>query len=304
MKEIIHRIFTKHHIWITFSLTCLVALIIGFGEYRLYELRQQVGLQAEKIASTTTGIQGQLTALDAKVKSIVEQNNLLNNTVQEQISQSSALADQVEQVSDTAEALDKLSKVDPQLLQKYSKVYFLNEHYTPANLVTIPNEYSYGNDKKFQLEERIDYYLEKMFKKALADDIDLRVISAYRSFNTQATLKSGYQVVYGAGTANQFSADQGYSEHQLGTTVDLTTPDTKENFDIFDKTTAYTWLEKNAYKYGFVLSYPKGNSYYTYEPWHWRFVGVDLATRLHRDGELFYDLDQRVINNYLGVFFD
>jgi D-alanyl-D-alanine carboxypeptidase len=60
----------------------------------------------------------------------------------------------------------------------------------------------------------------------------------------------------------------------------------------------------NAYKYGFTLSYPKGNTSYVFEPWHWRFVGVKLATDLHNQGKNFYDLDQRSIDAYLVNFFD
>ena len=114
-------------------------------------------------------------------------------------------------------------------------------------------------------------------------------------------------MTYGTG-ANAFSADQGYSEHQLGTAVDLTTQKDGNRFSDasggFDSTDGYTWMTQNAYKYGFVLSYPKGNSYYIYEPWHWRFVGVALATRLHNEGKNFYDLDQREIDGYLGLMFN
>jgi D-alanyl-D-alanine carboxypeptidase len=131
----------------------------------------------------------------------------------------------------------------------------------------------------------------------------LRVVSAYRSFAEQMTLKSGYRVQYGTG-ANAFSAEQGYSEHQLGTTVDFTTPVIKGAYASFENTTAYAWLTKNAYKYGFILSYPKGNSYYVYEPWHWRFVGKDLADRLHDEGLDFYEMDQREIDEYLIRIFD
>ena len=232
------------------------------------------------------------------------QNNLLNSTVQSQIDQTSALVDQVSQVNDTAIALDKLSKVDPQLLQKYSKVYFLNENYTPPAFSNVPGEYGYSNAVNYKVLDGVKPFLDKMFEKASDAGIDLKVISAYRSFDDQSILKAAYKVTYGAGTANQFSADQGYSEHQLGTTIDITTPTSGENFDLFDGTDAYKWLADNAYKYGFILSYPKNNSYYTYEPWHWRFVGVDLATRLHRENKYFYSLDQRVINNYLGILFD
>ena len=112
-------------------------------------------------------------------------------------------------------------------------------------------------------------------------------------------------MVYGAGTANQFSADQGYSEHQLGTAVDLITTGQGGMLDqAFAKTDAYGWLTENAYKYGFILSYPSGNSYYLYEPWHWRYVGVELATDLHEKSGYFYDLDQRATDTYLISIFD
>jgi len=306
-KEIVHRVFTRHHIWITFCLVCFAGIIAGvvvFGEYRLSVQKEQINLQTEKLASTTALLTSSVKSLQEQITGIVEQNNLLNSTVQDQISQTSDLLDQVDQVNDTAVALNKLSKVDTQLLQKYSKVFFLNENYVPGGLKTIPSKYTYSDGKKYQFYDKVEPYLEKMFAAAADDGIDLKVISAYRSFDDQAALKSTYTVIYGAGTANSFSADQGYSEHQLGTTIDITTPELKENFETFDTTTGYKWLKSNAHKYGFVISYPKSNGYYVYEPWHWRFVGVDLAERLHRDGDYFYDMDQRKINNYLGVFFD
>ncbi len=307
MKDIIHRVFTRHHIWITFCLVCfagIIAAVVFYGDYRQAQLKGQLSEQTGKLASTTVALNIATKGLQDQINNIVAQNNLLNNTVQTQINQTSALVDRVSQVNDTAATLDKLSKIDPQLLQKYSKVYFLNENYTPANLIVIPSRFTYQNSKEYQLYDRVEPILEKMFNAAIADGVDLKVISAYRSFGDQSALKSTYNVTYGAGTANSFSADQGYSEHQLGTTVDITTPDTGDNFDLFDTTKAYTWLTSNAYKYGFILSYPKNNSYYKYEPWHWRFVGADLANRLHVSGKNFYDMDQRTINDYLSVFFD
>ena len=72
----------------------------------------------------------------------------------------------------------------------------------------------------------------------------------------------------------------------------------------FDKTPEYKWLKENAYKYGFIISYPAGNNYYKYEPWHWRFVGKDLASDLQKEVKFFYDLDQREIDEYLISLFD
>src|SRR3990167_1970818 len=113
-----------------------------------------------------------------------------------------------------------------------------------------------------------------------------------------------YTVVYGAGTANSFSADQGYSEHQIGTTLDFITTRLSGQLTGFDKTEGYQWLLNNAHNFGFILSYPKNNTYYVYEPWHWRFVGVKLATYLYDNKLNFYDMDQREIDTYLANTFD
>lgn len=201
-----------------------------------------------------------------------------------------------------AKQLEKLVDLDPQLLSKYSKTFFLNENYRPESLLAIPKAYLANPDKPEQIHPKVLKYLERLIDDAAAEGATLQIVSAYRSFSTQKTLKTAYTVTYGVG-ANAFSADQGYSEHQLGTTVDLSTPGAGLTASFAD-TTAGKWLAANAYRYGFELSYPAGNAYYVYEPWHWRFVGVDLAAKLHREGKNFYDLSQRDIDEYLVRIFD
>lgn len=214
----------------------------------------------------------------------------------------SGLAKQVKKITGTVGTLEKLAETDTELLMKYSKVYFLNEHYTPEKIEKIESEYSAVAADQY-LESRVYAELVDMIKDAARDDIEIKVRSAYRSFETQKNLKSAYSVSYGSG-ANAFSADQGYSEHQLGTTVDLTSPAVGNQLAGFDTTTAFKWLEDNAHRYGFVLSYPKNNAFYIYEPWHWRYVGKDLASDLNEDGKYFYDLDQREIDKYLVTVFE
>ena len=140
-------------------------------------------------------------------------------------------------------------------------------------------------------------------EEAEDDDIDITIISAYRSFDEQNALKGQFTQVYGEG-ANAFSADQGFSEHQLGTTVDFGTSAITSAQAVFVDTEAYQWLLKNAHRFGFVLSYPENNGFYIFEPWHWRFVGEDLARDLKRDDAYFYDWDQREIDEYLISIFD
>lgn len=231
-----------------------------------------------------------------------ELDNTVNRLEDEQ-ERNDAMENQVRDLAGTVSDLDKLSKTDKELLQKYSKVYFLNEHYIPDSLREIDKEWKYSEDRQHQLHSKVMPFFEDMLEDALDDGIELWVTSAYRSFEYQTQLKGAYTVTYGSG-ANAFSADQGFSEHQLGTTVDFTTRGLSGGLQGFGNTEAYKWLVDNAHKYGFTLSYPEGNAFYVYEPWHWRFVGEELAKDLHREGAHFYDWDQRKIDQYLLHIFD
>lgn len=213
------------------------------------------------------------------------------------------LASQVSNLAVSVNTLDKLSKTDRELLKKYSRVYFLSEHFTPDRLATITPMYLYPDRKDLKIHANVQVYLERMLSEASNTGQKIFISSAYRSFGEQTTLKNGYKVSYGSG-ANKFSADQGYSEHQLGTAVDLSLTNLSPSSLKFGETEAYKWLNQNAHRYGFVLSYPKGNEYYQFEPWHWRFVGVALASKLHEEGKYFYDYPQRLIDTYLVNIFD
>ena len=258
-------------------------------------------------ASTTAKLNGDIMDLNAILDST--KNDLASTTVALEASRAqynNTVSDLSQQVSETQTkigTLEKLSQTDPELLKKYSKVYFLNENYVPASLTKINPDYTYNPKIDYSFYTETLPFLNALMSSARAANIDIKIISAYRSFGTQSGLKSSYRVTYGTG-ANAFSADQGYSEHQMGTAVDFTTSTIGSSFEGFEKTPAYQWLTDMAYDYGFVLSYPKGNSYYQYEPWHWRFVGRALAQKLHTEGKNFYDVDQREIDKYLISFFD
>lgn len=243
----------------------------------------------------------ELTSTKKALENARDENQTLSDAFDAERSRNDAFEGQLSDISGTVGKLDKLAKTDPELLQKYSKVFFLNENYIPSALIQIPEEWTYGGREEY-FHKEVWRHLRKLLEDAADDGINLRVLSAYRAFEKQAQLKSAYTVQYGSG-ANTFSADQGYSEHQLGTTLDFTTKELG-GLTNFETTEAFTWLTKNAYKYGFTLSYPKGNTFYVYEPWHWRFVGTELANDLHDDSKNFYDLDQRTIDEYLIDFFD
>jgi zinc D-Ala-D-Ala carboxypeptidase len=230
----------------------------------------------------------------------------LVSALQEAANTSTSFATQLSKVTESYEKLRWVNSLDPQLLQKYSKVYFLNENYSPREISPIDTKFLSAQKVGVTVEihDRVLPFLQKMLQAAALEGKTIQVQSAYRSFETQSSLKSSYKVRYGTG-ANAFSADQGYSEHQLATTLDLTTPTLGSTLvQAFDKTPEFAWLKDNAYKYGFILSYPANNTYYIYEPWHWRFVGIELATKLRNENKNFYDLDQRDINTFLANMFN
>ena len=264
------------------------------GYNRLTVLSTRVSSLEATLATTTRELQ----------KGLADSHDTLANAPIAEQEKASALQNQFGSISGTVDTLQKLSTLDAQLLKKYSKVYFLNDNYMPQQLTRIPKEYTYNEQREYSIIPQVLRRLRNMLDDAKDDGVEIFVQSAYRSFGEQQALKGGYSVVYGEGTANSFSADQGYSEHQLGTTVDLISKGQNGQLAGFDKTPGYAWLKKNAYKYGFILSYPAGNSYYVYEPWHWRFVGINLGDDLHDEGMNFYDMDQREIDKYLGAIFD
>ncbi len=214
-----------------------------------------------------------------------------------------AFQGQISEIGTTVGTLKKLSETDKELLKKYSKIYFLNENYIPSKLIKIEPNYLFEKTRELSIHAEVEPFLKKMLNDTKEADIDILIASAFRSFGDQASLKSGYTLVYGSG-ANQFSANQGYSEHQLGTAIDFTTEKDGANFSAFKKSETYKWLLENAYEYGFILSYPENNAYYKYEPWHWRFVGISLAKTIYNENQNFYDLDQRKIDSYLINIFD
>jgi LAS superfamily LD-carboxypeptidase LdcB len=302
MKKILDYLKSKTEINISIFTLFFLAVIFLFllnlnTNQKLTKKQAELDENTEKMISV-------IETLKLRLSSTTKEKDLLSDILTITKARNSEFENQINTLSQTVGVLDKLSKTDQELLQKYSKVYFLNEHYVPSNLSNIEKEFIYQSKENLMIHSKVKPFLESMILKARSENIDLFVLSSYRSFDDQAVLKKGYTVTYGKGTANQFSADQGYSEHQLGTTIDFTTNSLKGNLVGFDKTSSYKWLQENAHLFGFTLSYPKGNEYYIFEPWHFRFVGVELATKLKNENKYFYDLDQREISQYLVKIFD
>lgn len=279
--------------------------LIGYLGWAYIRVSQGLLETTRRFASSTAQFSMIADKLNIALLQEKQQNLALSGQLQGEKQKNDFFAVQIQGITGTVNALQKLKSLDPELLKKYSKVYFLNENYAPSSLATIDPQFTYTGIATMQIHSSVQPFLYRMVRDAASSSAPLQVISAYRSFGTQAALKSEYKTIYGSG-ANAFSADQGYSEHQLGTTIDFTTPALGANFSAskFAQTRQYQWLLDNAYKYGFILSYPKDNAYYVYESWQWRFVGVSLATYLYTTKQSFDDADQRVIDTFLISIFD
>jgi len=297
----------KPTVLVTILLLTTIVIGLGFYNYNLSRQLKQALVETEDSRSTITNLNNKLVEADESLEkqkiSIEDLKNKiqeLDDELQDESSRLNPIKEALNTVAEDVATQRKLASIDKELLQKYSNVYFLNENYVPKSLDTIPTEYSL-KPEKFQSQALP--FLKELLEQADEDEISLLVASAYRSFNRQAQLKNSYLQTYGTG-ANQFSADQGYSEHQLGTTVDFTSQEINNTLTGFENTKAYQWLQNNASEYGFVMSYPPDNQYYEYEPWHWRFVGTDLADDLADNGEYLYDMDERELQKYRLELFD
>lgn len=162
-----------------------------------------------------------------------------------------------------------------------NKFYYLDENYIPKNLETIDSNYSVPGKKMVNVA-RISF--EYLAKKALSEGYRIRAVSTYRSFSYQEGLYNNYVAKDGVEKADKYSARAGFSEHQTGLAVDVDNFST--SFNDFENTKEYKWMLDNAYKYGFILRYPKDKENitgYIYEPWHYRYVGIEIASLIHEN---------------------
>jgi D-alanyl-D-alanine carboxypeptidase len=163
--------------------------------------------------------------------------------------------------------------------------------FVPTDLVPLRRA---GFDDDRLVRDVVVPDLTALREAAAAAGVPIEVQSAYRSYAYQERTFAYWVELQGYEAALRTSARPGHSEHQLGTAVDLRARGGAAPWDIdFGATPAGAWLLANAWRYGFALSYPAGmeaRSCYAYEPWHWRWVGRERASEVHRSGRLLRDL--------------
>lgn len=147
--------------------------------------------------------------------------------------------------------------------------------------------------KTYQLAPDVDAAYRRMIADAKQAGLTIVWRVGYRSWDAQATLLAHPPAEY-ADDPDGFIAKPGHSEHQAGLAVDIGSPRGLGNK--FPKTKEFTWVRANSYKYGFILRYPPGKTAITevnYEPWHYRYIGVDAAAAFGPNSTL-------TLEEYLG----
>ncbi len=174
------------------------------------------------------------------------------------------------------------------LLTPVDKQRSLSGDYIPPDLTSVGVQWSASGFPDQWLRAEAAQALVEMLEAARVAGLEIRVLSAYRSYQQQVDTFRYWVAQLGETEARRVSAEPGHSEHQLGTAVDLSTASL--GFDLsesFGQAPEGQWLAANSSHFGFALSYPQGAEAitgYSYEPWHFRYIGREYAARLASSG--------------------
>ena len=202
-------------------------------------------------------------------------------------------ADQTaEQVSGAADvdtdASESTAAPEPIVTQVPGQPTYINGILVANKQYGLPQDYAPGESKEARSE------FNRMAADAKQAGIELEAFSTYRSYDYQKKLYNSYVARDGQAAADRDSAKPGHSEHQTGLGFVISEagrPDTR-----FEESNATRWMADHAHKYGFIVRYPKGKEHitgYQYEPWHFRYFGVEIATDVYESG--------LSLEEYLGI---
>ena len=171
---------------------------------------------------------------------------------------------------------------------KKNGIYYIGGILIANKTYSLPSTYNPGG-----LTSDFTNNFNKLKSAASKENINLRIISGFRSYNTQVNTYNGWVSRYGKTEADKISARPGHSEHQSGLAADINSLD-----QAWSNTKEGKWLTNNCSKYGFIIRYPKGKESktgYSYEPWHIRYVGTDISSKLYNNGNWI------TLEEYLGI---
>ena len=177
--------------------------------------------------------------------------------------------------------MDLEDYTDSKVVDKFSvdmlvnKHHHLDEAFVPDDLVFIDKDYASSED--LQCSHIAYNAFKKMSEAASREGLQIIINSAYRSYQDQVDLVNTYLNSYGQSYVDKYVAKPGYSEHQTGLAFDIGSG----SVSVFANSKEYQWMQEHAHEYGFIYRFTKGFEYITgfrSEPWHYRYVGVDIAT--------------------------
>ncbi len=212
------------------------------------------------------------TSSEASVESVVSEETVVSSAVSE--------------VSSLAEGAEQLDPDYERLLLVNGKNPLPKDYNYTANIIKIDNKYLCGY--RNQIDKYAYPYATAMMEQAWKDNVELFILSPYRSYDSQVILfnnqvdrelKKGVSSEQAKLNASTVVAAPGTSEHHTGLAIDFNSVE-----DSFENTEQFKWLKENAADFGFVLRYPKGKEDITgviYEPWHWRFIGIKHAKKMN-----------------------
>ena len=177
-----------------------------------------------------------------------------------------------------------------------NKYYYLGKDYVPNNLELISTRYALSNMK--MVKEAKEAF-EEMASSAKKEGLSIIAMSTYRSYDYQVNLYNKYVRSDGQSKADTYSGRPGHSEHQTGLAVDVYNG--KENYTNFERTKEFTWMKNHAHEYGFILRFPKdkvSETGYTYESWHYRYVGKDIAKYIKEHNISFEEYYATIIKDW------
>lgn len=166
-----------------------------------------------------------------------------------------------------------------------NKHYLLDKDYIPDDLVNVSQNYAWGEVGSQKVRVVAYNAFLDMWNAANEEGYYLMINSSYRSYEDQEIVYNNYKNSSGERFADSIAARPGSSEHQTGLALDIFSK-TNTNKNTFSQTDEAKWLKENAHNFGFILRYPEDKvdiTGYSFESWHYRYVGVDIATYIYEN---------------------
>ncbi|NLY71749.1 MAG: M15 family metallopeptidase [Clostridiales bacterium] len=214
-----------------------------------------------------------------------------DETIEENIETNEPVEEEEDNNIDHEDERDKLDRLEAEergLLILVNKQNHLDPDYKPDDLEPIRYFASDRSSATRYMRAEAAEQFHKLVEAAREEGYEIVMTTAYRSYGFQKILWDNYVAREGEEAANRFSARPGQSEHQTGLAVDISAPSVNYALtEDFANTDEGKWVAENAHKFGFIIRFPKEKEHitgYLYEPWHLRYVGEKVATRIYEQG--------------------